>query len=575
MLKDYLSWENRMAIKRKYIGELLIDMGMITPQQLEECLKEQKTSGERLGKILRSKGYVTEQQLMEIMEFQLGIPLVNLETVTFSHSLAKYLPVTLAKKHKIVPVRVDNGKLYVAMSDTLDFIALEDARMVSGLEVLPMISPEHAIETGINKVYGNEYAETAIKELAEEDARDDSEGGEDSSAINDAPIVRLVSSIFEQAAKARASDIHVEPGETDVRVRVRIDGQLITLLTIPKRAQSAVITRLKIIGNMDIAEKRIPQDGRYKLIVGTNEIDVRMSSLPTVHGEKIVMRLLDKQNFLISKEKLGFSPDNIRKFDELLKNPHGVILVTGPTGSGKSTTLYAMLGELNKTTTNIITVEDPVEYTMPGINQVQVNTKAGLTFAAGLRSILRQDPDIIMIGEIRDQETVDIAIRAAITGHLVLSTIHTNDAPSTISRLTDMGVPSFMLAASLVGILSQRLVKKICPFCKTEYTPSKFELHAAGLPESYRHTLHIGKGCSYCNETGYKGRMAVHEILVVDREVRDMITSNASIDDIRDYAIKKQRMSTIAAGCVALMEQGETTIHEVIHTAYAYQGDNE
>ena len=287
-----------------------------------------------------------------------------------------------------------------------------------------------------------------------------------------------------------------------------------------------------------------------------------MSSLPTVHGEKIVMRLLDKQNFLISKEKLGFSPDNIKKFDELLKNPHGVILVTGPTGSGKSTTLYAMLGELNKVSENIITVEDPVEYTMPGINQVQVNNKAGLTFSSGLRSILRQDPDIIMIGEIRDQETVEIAIRAAITGHLVLSTIHTNDAPSTISRLTDMGVPSFLLAASLVGILSQRLVKKICPFCKIPYTPSKFELHAAGLPDSYKHPLHIGKGCSYCNETGYKGRMAVHEILVVDREVRDMITNNTSIDDIRDYAIKKQRMSTVAAGCVALMEKGETTIRE-------------
>ncbi len=562
-----------MAIKRKYLGELLIGMGMITQAQLEECLKEQKGSGERLGRILRNKGYVTEQQLMEIMEFQLGIPLVNLEAVTFSHSLAKYMPVALAKKHKMVPVRVENGKLYVAMSDPLDFIAIEDARMVSGLEVLPMITPEHAIETGINKVYGNEYAETAIKELAEEDQREEADT-DDSANISNAPIVRLVTSIFEQAAKARASDIHVEPSEGDVRVRMRIDGQLITLLTIPKRAQSAVITRLKIIGNMDIAEKRLPQDGRYKLSVGTNEIDVRMSSLPTVHGEKIVMRLLDKQNFLISKEKLGFSDDNIKKFDALLQNPHGVILVTGPTGSGKSTTLYAMLSELNKVTQNIITVEDPVEYTMPGINQVQVNNKAGLTFSSGLRSILRQDPDIIMIGEIRDQETVDIAIRAAITGHLVLSTIHTNDAPGTISRLTDMGVPPYMLAASLVGILSQRLIKKICPFCKTEYTPSTFELHAAGLPASYNKPLHIGKGCTYCNDTGYKGRMAVHEILVVDREVRDMITSGSSVDEIRDYAIRKQRMSTIGAGCVALMERGETTIHEVIHTAYAYKGDS-
>ncbi len=562
-----------MAIKRKYLGELLIGMGMITQQQLEECLKEQKTSGERLGKILRGKGYVTEQQLMEIMEFQLGIPLINLETVNFTHSLAKYMPMALARKHKMLPVKAEGGKLYIAMSDPLDFIAIEDARMVSGLDVSPMIAPEHAIETGINKVYGNEYAETAIKELAEENAQEEEAEGEDAGKISNAPIVRLVSSIFEQAAKAKASDIHVEPGENEVRVRVRIDGQLITLLNIPKRAQSAVITRLKIIGNMDIAEKRVPQDGRYKLSVGGNEIDVRMSSLPTVHGEKIVMRLLDKQNFLISKEKLGFSGDNIHKFESLLQNPHGVILVTGPTGSGKSTTLYAMLSELNKVTSNIITVEDPVEYTMPGINQVQVNTKAGLTFAAGLRSILRQDPDIIMVGEIRDQETVDIAIRAAITGHLVLSTIHTNDAPGTISRLTDMGVPPFMLAASLVGVLSQRLVKKICPFCKMEYTPTAFELQAAGLPPDYKTPLYIGKGCSYCNETGYKGRMAVHEILVVDREVRDMITTGHSVDDIRDYAIKKQHMSTIGTGCTALMEKGETTIHEVIHTAYAYQGD--
>jgi type IV pilus assembly protein PilB len=565
-----------MAIKRKYLGELLINTGMITQQQLEECLKEQKISGERLGKILRNKGYVTEQQLMEIMEFQLGIPLVNLDTAVFSHALAKYMPVALAKKHKMLPVKVDGGKLYVAMSDPLDFIALEDAKMVSGLEVLPMISPEHAIETGINKVYGNEYAETAIKELAEENETEDLDLDDDSSAkISNAPIVRLVASIFEQAAKARASDVHVEPGEIDVRVRMRIDGQLVTLLTIPKKAQSAVITRLKIIGNMDIAEKRIPQDGRYKLVVGGNEIDIRMSSLPTVHGEKIVMRLLDKQNFLISKEKLGFTESNIKKFDELVKNPHGVILITGPTGSGKSTTLYAMLGELNKVTENIITVEDPVEYSMPGINQVQVNTKAGLTFSSGLRSILRQDPDIIMIGEIRDQETVDIAIRAAITGHLVLSTIHTNDAPGTISRLIDMGVPSYMLAASLVGILSQRLIKKVCPFCKTEYTPSKFELHAAGLPGSYNKQIYTGKGCSYCSETGYKGRMAVHEILVIDRDVREMITNGVGIDDIRDYAIKKQHMSTIAAGCIALMEQGETTIQEVIHTSYAYKGDSE
>ena len=565
-----------MAIKRKYLGEMLIDVGMITRSQLEECLLIQKKSGDRLGKILKNKSYVTERQLMEIMEFQLGIPFINLDSLNLTHMLSKHIPVTLARKHKMVPVKAEGKKLFVAMDDPVDFIALEDARVVSGLDIFPMLSTEHAIETAITKVYGNEYAETAIKELAAENSEESTpEIDAPNSDISNAPIVRLVSSMFEQAAKAKASDIHVEPSEKDVRVRMRIDGQLITVLTIPKKAQSAVITRLKIIGNMDIAEKRLPQDGRYKLVHNNNEIDVRISSLPTVHGEKIVMRLLDKQNFLISKEKLGFSEANIAKFDALLKNPHGIILVTGPTGSGKSTTLYAMLGELNNSTKNIITVEDPVEYTMAGINQVQVNNKAGLTFAAGLRSILRQDPDIIMIGEIRDQDTVSIAIRAAITGHLVLSTIHTNDAPGTITRLTDMGIPSYMLAASLVGILAQRLVKKICSFCKAQYTPNRFELSAAGLPPTYSKPIYYGKGCSYCNNSGYKGRVAVHEILVVDREVRDMITKGESIDAIRDYAAKQQHMGDLSRECVALMEKGETTIQEVINTAYTYKGDSE
>jgi type IV pilus assembly protein PilB len=564
-----------MAIKRRYLGALLVDIGMITHEQLDECLIEQKNGGEKLGKILKSKGYVTEQQLMEILEFQLGIPSVNLDVETISPKLAKYIPAALARKHRMVPIKIENDSLYIAMDDALDFIALEDARVVSGMDVIPRIASESAVEIAINKIYGNENAETAIKELSEENtSSDDSVDSLDGNTdISNAPIVRLVNSLFEQAVKAKASDIHIEPGENNVRVRMRIDGQLIPVLTIPKKAQSAVLTRLKIVGSMDIAEKRVPQDGRYKLSISGNEIDVRISSLPTVHGEKIVMRLLDKENFLVSKDHLGFSKENIKKFDALINNPHGIILITGPTGSGKSTTLYAMLSELNKTTENIITVEDPVEYTMSGINQVQVNTKAGLTFSTGLRSILRQDPDIIMIGEIRDQETVDIAIRAAITGHLVLSTIHTNDAPGTISRLVDMGIPSYMLAASLVGILSQRLVKKICPLCKDKYTPSKHELSAAGLPTTYSKDIYIGKGCSNCSNSGYKGRMAVHEILIIDREVREMMTNNVSVDEIRDYAISRQHMSTIAAECISLMGKGETTIQEVIRTSYTNKGE--
>lgn len=564
-----------MAIKHKYLGEMLIDVGIITNDQLQECLSEQKKTGERLGKILKARGLVTEQQLMEVMQYQLDIPFINLETIKLPKSLSKALPVSLARKHKMAPVKIDGKRLYLAMADPADFIAIEDARVMSGLDVYPMIAPELAIETAINTIYGNEYAETAIRELAAEVNESDSVMDQAAANIANAPIVRLVNSIFEQAAKAKASDIHVEPGEREVRVRMRIDGQLVGALTIPKKAQSAVTTRLKIIGGMDIAEKRLPQDGRYKLLMAGNEIDVRMSSMPTVHGEKVVMRLLDKQNFFISKEKLGFSKDNIRKFDQLLKNPHGIILITGPTGSGKSTTLYAMLSEINDTTKNIITVEDPVEYSIGGINQVQVNAKAGLTFSTGLRSILRQDPDVIMIGEIRDRETVDIAIRAAITGHLVLSTIHTNDAVSTISRLIDMDIPPYMLSASLVGVLSQRLVKTICPYCKEEYKPSRFELAAAGLPGNYAKTVYHGKGCSYCNNSGYKGRRAVHEIFVIDRHVRDMITGGAAIDAIRDDAINRQHMTTIASECIALMESGATTIQEVISTSYSYKGDSE
>jgi type IV pilus assembly protein PilB len=563
-----------MPIKRKFLGELLVEVGMITNEQLDECLKIQVTSKERLGKILKSKGYVTDQQLLEIMEFQLGVPIVNLDSVNLSSALAQYIPETLAKKHSFAPIKASEGKLYLAMNDPLDFIAIDDAKMVSGLDVFPMIAPEQSIEDAINKIYGNVYAKDALKDLAEESSLEEAALGleQHNANISNAPIVRLVNSIFEQAVKAKASDIHIEPAEKEINVRMRIDGQLIQVLKIPKNAQSAVLTRIKIVGNMDIAEKRIPQDGRYGLIVSGNEIDVRISSLPTVHGEKIVMRLLDKNNFMISKDKLGFSKDNIKKFELLLKNPHGVILVTGPTGSGKSTTLYAMLGSLNAKTENIITVEDPVEYTMEGINQVQVNVKAGLDFSNGLRSILRQDPDIIMVGEIRDQETVDIAIRAAITGHLVLSTIHTNDAPSTITRLIDMGIPSYMLAAALVGVLSQRLVKKICPSCKEEYIPNKFDLKAAGLPSTFKTKIYHGKGCSNCNNSGYKGRRAVHEILVIDREIREMMTQNESVDVIREYAIETQKMRTISDECIELMKQGITTIQEVIATAYSYQG---
>ena len=557
-----------MLIKKKFLGELLVNAGVITEQQYKEALAEQAKGSKKLADILKEKKYITDKQLKEMLQIQRGIPYIDLDQLSIKKELTDIIPVTLAKRYIMLPVHSEENKLYMAMADPLNIVAIEDARTVSNMQILPLICSKAAIENAINILYGNEHAEAAIMELSKDElngmeAAQESENSE----ISNAPIVKLINSILDQAIKLKASDIHIEPMERDVRVRLRVDGQLLNALTIPKNAQAGVITRLKIMGNMDIAEKRAPQDGRYKLMQFGKEIDIRMSVLPTVFGEKAVLRLLDRANFLISKTKLGFTKENLNKFDMLLKNPHGIILVTGPTGSGKSTTLYTMLSELNQISSNIITVEDPVEYILKGLNQVQVNPKAGLTFANGLRSILRQDPDIIMIGEIRDQETVDIAIRAAITGHLVLSTIHTNDAPSTVSRLIDMGIPPYMLSASLVGIISQRLVKKICPYCKEPYKPSDFEIKASGM--DFDGTIYRGTGCTYCNDTGYKGRTAVHEVMPVSQKVRELITRNASLDELRDYVIKTEGMRTVRQECLRLLREGETTIDEVIRTAFS------
>jgi type IV pilus assembly protein PilB len=560
-----------MIIKRKYLGELLLNAGLISEQQLKEAENDQKKSNRKLGDILKEKKFVTEKQLTEVMQLQRGIPYVDLDKIVIPKELTEVIPVTLARRYAMLPVYSEYNKLFLAMADPLNIVAIEDARTVSGMQILPLICSKVAIENKINSLYGNENAEQAIQELKNDDFGSAALAAAeiDDSEISNAPVVKLINSILDQAVKLKASDIHIEPLEKDVRVRLRVDGQLFNAFVIPKNAQAGVLTRIKIMGNMDIAEKRLPQDGRYKTMQLNHEIDIRISILPTVFGEKAVLRLLDRENFLIPKERLGFTRANLDKFELLLKNPHGIILVTGPTGSGKSTTLYTMLSELNNVSSNIITVEDPVEYILKGLNQVQVNPKAGLTFASGLRSILRQDPDIIMIGEIRDQETVDIAIRAAITGHLVLSTIHTNDAPSTISRLVDMGIPPYMLSAALVGIISQRLVKMICPYCKQPYEPTTFEKKACGLPEDYDGVIFKGKGCSYCNNTGYKGRIAVHEVMNVTPAIRELITKNTPIDVIREFAIKQEGMNTIKQECIRLLQSGETTIEEVIRTAYS------
>ena len=559
-----------MNWNKEKIGELLFETGIITEEQLNIALEIQENTGARMGKILTDNNFVSETQIMEVLEFQLGIPFIDLNTITIPVDVRDLIPYPLIKRHNVVPVKIEMNLLYVAMEDPLNFIAIEDLAMATNCEIVPVISFRDAIVGTINKLYGNETADKAIKEFQKENDSNSvllkSTKDTQSLEVDSAPIVRLVNSTIEQAIAEGASDIHIEPLEHEVRIRYRVDGNLHLSKTVPKEAQSAVVTRIKILAGLDIAEKRVPQDGRCDYRMKDKVLNLRVSILPTVHGEKVVMRILDKTNFLIPKEKLGFTKQNLEKFDQLLMNPNGIILITGPTGSGKSTTLYTMLNELNQLKDNILTVEDPVEYMIDGLNQVQVNVKAGLDFAGALRSFLRQDPDIIMLGEIRDAETVDVAIRAAITGHLVLSTLHTNDAVSSISRLIDMGVPPYMIAVSLMGVISQRLVRRLCPHCAQSYIPPVHEVKYLGLTEVETH-FKKAVGCSFCNNTGYKGRIAVHEILLITREIRDLVARNATNNEIAKYAMENG-LTTLKDECVRLIIEGITSFDEVMDITY-------
>lgn len=554
--------------KKQLLGEMLINAGFIDEQQSQECLELQTSTGRRIGDIFVEKGYITQKELMRVLENQHKVPYVDLDRSDTDPTLAEYVPLELARRNLLVPVKMERNVLYIAIEDPKNFRALDEVRVAARMDVQPMLASARSIEAYIDRIYGNEYAQRALSDFRKEINYDEvvsaiAEGGADD--VASAPIVRLINALLEQAVGMGASDIHIEPLATQVRVRMRVDGALSTVLHTPLSALSAMIARVKILGNLNIAERRAPQDGRFNMRILGREIDVRLSTMPTVHGEKAVLRLLDRSTFLISKAKLGFTEQNLAKFNDLLSTPHGIILVTGPTGSGKSTTLYTMLDEINNVRDNIVTIEDPVEYMIDGLNQVPVNPKAGIDFASGLRSILRQDPDVIMVGEIRDSETVDIAIRAAITGHLVLSTIHTNDAVSTIYRLIDLGVPAYMVAASLVGIVSQRLVRVICPACKQPYTPRAEELALAGVDAeaANQHVFHRGFGCSACNQTGYKGRMAVHEILIFDQTFRDMVHNDASLGQLRKYALETGMIS-LRDSAMELVYSGQTTLDEII-----------
>jgi len=545
------------------LGEILLKYGKITEEQLYDALEKQKKSNRKLGEILVDEGYVTESDIVEVLEFQLGFPHVDLDKYAINPNVISLVPENIARRYDLIPIDKKDNYLLVAMADPLNIFAIDDLKLYANCDIQPVISSRDSIRKSIDKFYRKETAEKVLKEFEDTyGAASLEEENEEQLEISNAPIVRLINSTIQQAIDMKASDIHIEPYIEDVRIRFRIDGDLQEIMRLSKNILSPLVTRIKIIGKMDIAEKRIPQDGRVEFNINNKIIDIRISTIPTVHGEKIVLRLLDRENFLMAKEELGFTQRNMDLFEKLLKQPYGMLLIAGPTGSGKTTTLYAILKELNTIEKNIITIEDPVEYKMEGINQVQINPKAGLTFASGLRSILRQDPDIIMVGEIRDTETAQIAVRAAITGHLVLSTLHTNDSPSSIIRMIDMGVEPYLVSSAVIGVISQRLVKSLCDNCKTPYEASYSEKLLLGKNPDESLTLYKPKGCNRCNN-GYTGRRAIHEIMIVDENMRRIINEGRNVDEIRISAIESG-MITLMENSVDLVLQGITSIDEIL-----------
>lgn len=555
--------------KNLKLGDLLISVNKISESQLSEALRQQKKERtKRIGEVLVDLGFVSEEDILEVLENQLKIPSIDLANYRINPKATSMVPENIARRYSLIPIDKKNNKLIIAMSDPFNIYAIDDIKLLTGIDIEVVISLKSVILKTIDKFYREEKTKKVLEEFEEAytpssiDDLDD----EELSNVNSGPVVKLVNSIVGQAIKMNASDIHIEPFESSVRVRYRIDGDLQEIMKFSIKSHMAIVTRVKIMGKMDIAERRVPQDGRVETELEGKEVDMRISTLPTVYGEKIVIRLLDRNGFSFSKEDLGFEDRELKIFNKIIKQPYGIILVTGPTGSGKSTTLYTILKDLNDEEKNIITVEDPVEYKLEGINQVQVNIKSGLTFAKGLRSILRQDPDIIMIGEIRDTETAEISVRASITGHLVLSTLHTNDTASTIVRLIDMGIEPYLVSTSVIGIISQRLVKKLCPSCKTPYEPSTQEKKILGLKPEDNVTLYKSVGCNKCIK-GYRGRLAIHEIMDIDKDIRKLIDNRATTDELKEASIKNG-MKTLYDNVVNLALKGVTSVEEVFRIGY-------
>lgn len=559
-------------MKYQKLGDLLLAAGAIRQEDLDKALEIQKESKERLGDVFLNYGIITEKELIEALELQLGVEFVDLSKTVPAPELTQYVPKAVATKYDLVPVKVTNTDLYVAMRDPLNFPAMEDVKKISGRHVIPMISTVSGIDRAIMTLYGNEGAVKAIEELKQTAGDDTSEvsGSRDLSdtAENSAPTIRLVNSILERAISEGASDIHLEARENDMVVRMRVDGVLRNVLTVPKNLEAGVIARLKVMGDMNTSERKVPQDGRANVIRHKQETDLRISTLPTIYGEKMVIRLLDKSGKILTRRGIGLDDYNEKLWDKLLLNQSGVILISGPTGSGKSTTMSTMVRELNTESVNIVTLEDPVEYYTEGVNQVQINEATGMTFASGLRSILRQDPDIISVGEIRDGETAEIAMRAAITGHLVLSTIHTSDAAATVDRLFDIGTAPYLTASALKGVIAQRLVRKICPNCREEYEPDDEELELLGMQRTPGMRFSRGRGCPMCFHTGYKGRTSVFEIMQVDSKMRKDINARADHDTIAADA-RANGFKSIADRCRELVSEGTTTASDAIKTIYS------
>ena len=556
-----------LAEKRR-LGDILVRAGKINHFQLQEALKNQKILGKKLGEILVDQKIITELDIIEAVEEQTGIQQVNLNNIDFDKHAIKAISQNLCEKYGLVPFEMDVHKIKVAMADPLNIFAIDDISIATALEVEVYIAPKSDIFKFIKIIYTSEEVSKAAEALTKESlqTRLMTTNIEDLEDVKNAPVVKMVDFLFRNSIEMRASDIHIEPFEHEIRIRYRIDGDLRLVNTLGIESLAPLVARIKILAGLNIAEKRVPQDGRIMMRIGEYDVDLRVSILPVVSGEKIVIRILNRSSYQFGRERLGLSGENIEKLDRILSNPHGIILVTGQTGCVKSTTLYTILEDLNTDKVNIVTVEDPVEYTLNGVNQVNVNTKAGLTFASGLRSILRQDPDIVMIGEIRDEETAKIATRAAITGHLVLSTLHTNDAPTTINRLVDMGVESYLVASSITGVIAQRLVKKICPHCKEAYEASVHEKNFLCEDPLKPLTLYKGVGCGHCQQTGYIGRTGIYEIMEITKAHREAIAQNKDATVLREISLQ-HHMRLLADECKILVMDGITTLEELADVA--------